>query len=100
MKTAYNIIIKPIQTEKSMAMAMPEKAGSNKALIYTFKVDREANKYAIKAAVEEIFKVKVDSVRTVRVKGKPKTTQRNRGQRSDWKKALVVLKEGQRLDII
>ncbi|MFH1228201.1 MAG: 50S ribosomal protein L23 [Planctomycetota bacterium] len=100
MKTAYNIIRKPIQTEKSMSMATPEKVGSNKSLVYTFKVDRNANKYSIKAAVEEIFKVKVDSVRTISVKGKPKIYQRTRGQRCDWKKALVVLKEGQRLDVI
>lgn len=100
MKSPYNIIIKPLQTEKTMAMATPEKVGSDKPLTYTFRVDKHANKHQIKSAIEEIFKVKVGAVRTINMQGKPKTYRFSKGQRIDWKKAMVVLKKGYRLDVI
>ena len=100
MKAAHNIIIRPIQTEKSMAAATPEKVGSDKPLVYTFKVYPRANKHEIKSAIEEIFKVKVDSVRTMNLSGKPKIYKNTYGQRVSWKKALVVLEKGYRLDVI
>jgi large subunit ribosomal protein L23 len=65
-----------------------------------FKVSRNANKIEIKKAVEEIFKVSVDSVTTINCKGKKKRMGRYEGKRSDWKKAMVTLKEGEKLDFI
>ena len=64
MKTAYDIIVKPIITEKSMSAVADKK--------YVFKVARDAGKIEIKKAIEEIFKVKVKSVNTINVKGKEK----------------------------
>ncbi|MBA1148911.1 50S ribosomal protein L23 [Ectothiorhodospiraceae bacterium WFHF3C12] len=63
-----------------------------------FRVARDAEKGEIKKAVEQLFEVQVDKVRTVKVKGKQKGFGRIRGKRSDWKKAYVVLKPGQDID--
>ncbi|WP_293756580.1 50S ribosomal protein L23 [uncultured Paraglaciecola sp.] len=62
------------------------------------KVVKDANKEEIKAAVEKLFEVEVDSVRTLNVKGKTKRSGSSFGKRKDWKKAYVVLKEGQNID--
>jgi large subunit ribosomal protein L23 len=62
------------------------------------KVVKDANKEEIKAAVEKLFEVEVDSVRTLNVKGKTKRNGSSFGKRKDWKKAYVVLKEGQNID--
>lgn len=64
------------------------------------KVDITSNKHEIKAAVEALFEVKVDSVRTVLVKGKTKRRGAKLGRRSDWKKAYVTLQEGQDLNFL
>ncbi|UOO37828.1 50S ribosomal protein L23 [Oscillospiraceae bacterium CM] len=86
MKTAYDIIIRPIITEQSM-----EQGDINK---YAFVVARDANKIEIKKAVEEIFGVKVDKVNTLNMQGKRKRTGRYpEGRRSAWKKAVVKLTE-------
>jgi len=82
----YKIIIAPLMTEKSVALKE-----SNQ---YVFEVNKNANKNAIKKAVESIFKVKVEDVRTVNVKGKNHRVGRYEGKRPDWKKAIVKLKEG------
>lgn len=66
---------------------------------YIFRVDREANKLEIKKAVEELFKVKVDEVTTMRMYGKPKRMGRYEGRRSDWKKAIVKLKKGETIEL-
>jgi large subunit ribosomal protein L23 len=66
---------------------------------YLFEVARDANKIEVKQAVEAIFSVKVDSVRTLRVHGKPKRLGRYAGHRSDWKKAVVTLKKGQTIEL-
>ncbi|TMQ57024.1 MAG: 50S ribosomal protein L23 [Candidatus Eisenbacteria bacterium] len=66
---------------------------------YLFEVSRDANKIEIKRAIESIFNVKVDSVRTIRVHGKPKRMGRFAGHRPDWKKALVTLKKGQTIEL-
>jgi len=66
---------------------------------YLFEVARDANKIEIKKAIESIFSVKVDSVRTIRVHGKPKRMGRYAGHRPDWKKALVTLKKGETIEI-
>ncbi len=79
----YDIIIKPIISEKSMDQSADKK--------YTFKVALGANKIEIKKAVEEIFGVKVESVTTQRVLGKVKRMGATFGKRADWKKAVVKL---------
>lgn len=81
---AYDIIRKPVISEKSMN-EMSEKK-------YTFIVDINANKTEIKNAVEQIFKVKVDKVNTIRVLGKMKRTGKYEGRRASYKKAVVKLK--------
>ena len=88
---ARDIIIKPVVTEKSIALMEQNK--------YVFKVALSANKIEIKKAVEEIFKVKVVDVNTVRVKGKEKRMGRSVGRTSDYKKAIVQLAEGDSIEI-
>lgn len=83
-KTVYDIIKKPIITEKSMQGVANKK--------YTFEVSASVNKVEIKKAVEEIFKVKVAKVNTMNVLGKFKRVGSKRGKRPDWKKAIVQLK--------
>lgn len=83
---AYDIIKKPILSEKSYA-GIPVKK-------YTFVVDGRATKPQIKAAVEEAFKVKVDKVNTVNVRGKYKRQGKNEGYTSKFKKAYVQLSAG------
>lgn len=80
---AYDIVRKPIITEKSMNEMADKK--------YAFIVDVNANKTEIKKAIEEIFKVKVDKVNTVRVMGKMKRMGKNEGRRPSYKKAMVKL---------
>ncbi|GIM29895.1 50S ribosomal protein L23 [Clostridium polyendosporum] len=81
--TSHDIIRKPVITEKSMA-AMAEKT-------YTFIVHMSANKVQIKKAVEEVFGVKVEDVKTMRVIGKTKRVGVHVGKRADFKKAVVKL---------
>ncbi|MDE6060614.1 MAG: 50S ribosomal protein L23 [Clostridia bacterium] len=81
--TAYDIIIQPILSEKSFD-GIPDKK-------YTFKVLKSATKSQIKAAVEQIFGVKVEKVNTVNYDGKLKRMGRNEGRRSAYKKAIVTL---------
>ncbi len=90
MKTAHSILKLPLITEKSTF----EK---EKLQTLTFKVARDANKIEIKAAVEKIFKVKVDSVRTANFHGKVRRQGRYSGRRPDWKKAYVTLKKGEKM---
>ena len=87
MKTSYDIIKRPIITEKSALFA--EKA------VYTFEVSKDANKVEIKKAIEEIFNVKVVAIRTVNVHRKAKRMQRYEGFKSAYKKAIVRLEPGQ-----
>ena len=85
MKSAYDIIKRPVLTEKSY-----EDMASKK---YTFEVAIDANKTEIKAALEEIFEgVKVDSVNTLRIQGKMKRQGRYIGRRPERKKAIITLK--------
>lgn len=80
---AYDIVRRPVITEKAMSEMADKK--------YTFIVDINANKTEIKDAVEEIFKVKVDRVNTVRVLGKMKRQGRYEGRRPSYKKAIIKL---------
>jgi len=66
---------------------------------YVFEVDRKANKYQVKEAVQGAFKVKVDSVRTMVVAGKVRRMGRNEGKTPTWKKAVVRLKQGQSISM-
>lgn len=90
MKTIYDIIKRPIITEKSSALA--------EKLVYTFEVDVDANKVEIKKAIEEIFKVKVTEIHTVNVKRKAKRMGRYEGFKPAYKKAVVRLEKGQKID--
>ena len=87
---AHDIIIRPIITEKSSALIELNK--------YTFEVHRSANKIQIRKAVEQIFKVKVLSVNTMNVPAKPKRMGAFVGKTRSWKKAIVALPEGQRIE--
>ena len=80
---SYDIIIRPILSEKSFATI--------KQKMYTFEVHKDATKPQIKKAIEEIFKVKVESVNVANFKGKPKRQGRTTGKTSAWKKAYVQL---------
>ncbi len=91
MKEAYHIIRRPLITEKSTRQKEANRQ-------YAFEVDRGANKIEIQSAVERLFKVKVLQVRTCNVLGKIKRLGKKYGKRSDWKKAIVTLKEGDRID--
>jgi len=66
---------------------------------YLFEVARDSNKIEIKRAIESIFNVKVNSVRTIRMHGKPKRQGRFAGHRPDWKKALVTLQKRQSIEL-
>ena len=83
MRTAYDIIIRPIITEKSMEATEEKK--------YVFEVAPSANKIEIRKAIETIFGVKVQSVNTVKVQGKTKRMGVHVGKRSDMKKAYIQL---------
>jgi len=83
MKSNYDIIMKPIVSEKSMA-SMQDKT-------YAFRVAKDANKIEIKNAVEEIFRVSVEKVTVVNVRGKDKRVGVHAGKTASWKKAYVKL---------
>lgn len=89
--TPYDIIRRPVITEKSNL----QKETVNQV---TFEVAPQSNRVEIKSAVERIFNVKVKGVRTLNVSGKVKRRGRILGRRKDWKKAIVSLGPGQRID--
>lgn len=91
MNDMYQILKRPLVTEKSTLM----KDERNKLL---FEVDRRANKIQIKEAVQKIFKVDVLDVATMNIKGKKKRVGRHFTTRPDWKKAVVTIKAGQRVE--
>ena len=84
MKTAHDVIVRPIITEDSMDRLADKK--------YTFEVAPGSNKIEIKRAVEEIFKVQVAKVNTITVPAKEKRVGYHVGKTSEWKKAIVTLK--------
>jgi large subunit ribosomal protein L23 len=88
---AHYIIRRPLITEKTSI----QKEVANQV---TFEVDRGANRIEIKKAIEKIFKVNVTGVRTMQVKGKAKQRGRIIGKRRSWKKAVVTLAPGDRID--
>lgn len=90
MLTCYDIIKNLVRTEKGTQLESDRK--------YLFQVAIKANKPEIKKAVEEIYKVKVAEVNTTKVPGKRKRVRQELGYTSSWKKAIVTLKEGQKID--
>ena len=92
MSDPYEIIERPLLTEKSVAATALGK--------YTFRVRKGANKIEIAKAVEKVFNVKVDGVNTMIVKGKKKRLGRHpEGKTADWKKAIVTLKPGYKIEV-
>ena len=87
----YDVILSPLITEKATALSEHNKV--------VFRVRADATKPQIKEAVEKLFDVKVKSVNTLVTKGKVKMFRGTRGQRSDVKKAVVTLAEGQTIDV-
>ncbi len=87
----YDIIKRPLITEKTNI----QKEMHNKV---TFEVDRNANRVEIRRAVEKIFNVRVASVRTMQVRGKVKRRGKILGKRRNWKKAIVTLMTGERIE--
>ena len=88
---AYNVIVKPVVTEKSTALS------ENNQIV--FLVNINSNKIDIKKSIELIYGVKVRSVNVIRVKGKTKVFKGKVGKRSDYKKAIVCLPKGQSIDL-
>ncbi len=87
----YQVIIRPLITEKNTNLMMFNK--------YSFEVARESTKPQIKRAIEHIFNVNVINVRTLNVRGKKRRRGREFGYQRDWKKAIVTLVEGDRIDL-
>ncbi|HQD76701.1 MAG: 50S ribosomal protein L23 [Peptococcaceae bacterium MAG4] len=87
----YDVLKKPLITEKSTSLLEDNK--------YTFEVDPRANKTEIKQAVQTIFKVKVEKVNTIRIKGKTKRVRNIPGKTPDRKKAIVTLRKGDKIEI-
>jgi large subunit ribosomal protein L23 len=92
MQDVYTIVKQPIVTEKSTI-------ATERANAYTFLVSMHANKIEIKNAIEKIFKVKVDKVRTQVRKGKPRRVRYKMGYQPDWKRAVVTLQEGHKIEM-
>jgi len=87
----HQIIIRPVITEKNTNLMQYNK--------YSFEVDRNANKHQIKHAVETLFKVSVSKVHTMNMRGKMRRRGRQIGYTADWKKAIVTLIPGDRIEL-
>jgi large subunit ribosomal protein L23 len=90
MRNLYDVIRRPLITEKSTTLKEAQRT-------VCFEVHRDATKPEIKRAVEALFGAKVSDVRVANVHGKVKRQGRYAGKRPDWKKAFVVLKEGEKM---
>jgi len=86
------VLVAPVISEKSTRLADGENC-------FVFKVRKDATKFQVKKAVEQLFDVEVDDVRLLNVKGKTKRFGRIMGKRPDWKKAYVRLKPGHEIDL-
>jgi len=91
MTLQYDIIKRPVVTEKTNI----QKEAANQV---TFEVDRKANRIEVRRAIERIFNVRVANVRTMQIRGKFKRRGRVLGKRRDWKKAIVTLRPGDRIE--
>ena len=90
MSTIYHVIRRPVITEKGLELKESERT-------LCFEVDDNASKTQIQEAVEQLFKVKVERVRTMVVPGKMRRRGKSFGYRADWKKAYVTLREGEKM---
>ena len=90
MNTIYQVIKRPVITEKGLSLKEKDRT-------LCFEVDQGASKQQIQEAVEQLFKVKVQHVRTMVVPGKMRRRGKYTGYRSDWKKAYVTLREGEKM---
>lgn len=88
----YNIIVKPLVTEQGMHFANTRGA-------YSFEVNKKANKIQIKQAIERLYGVAVDKVRTANCRGKRRRRGRSIGMTRNWKKAIVFLKDDHHIDL-
>jgi large subunit ribosomal protein L23 len=88
-----DVIIRPLMTEKSMRLKDEQNT-------VTFQVRPDANKVEVRRAVEVVFNVKVADVRTASYEGKLKRMGRHAGRRADWKKAIVTLQPGHKIDLV
>ncbi len=91
MKNAHIVLKALLRTEKGAVLAVENK--------YLFSVLKDANKIEIKKAVEDIYKVKVQDVNTQVMNGKIKRVRQQAGKTPDWKKAVVTLKDGHKIDL-
>ncbi len=92
MRDPREIVIRPVVTERSTELGEDQNA-------YTFIVSKDANKIEIRAAVERLFGVKVAGVRTLNYRGKWRRVGRSLGRRPSYKKAIVKLASGERIDV-
>jgi len=92
MATLYRTVVRPIMTEKTSAAYQDRQE-------YTFQVAPDANKTAIRAAIEKLFGVTVTGVQTMNCRGKTRRVGQSIGKRANWKKAIVTLKQGDTIDI-
>ena len=93
MRDPRSVLVRPLMTEKSMQ----QKEAHNTV---TFRVHPDANKVEIRTAVEQVFNVKVSDVRTASFEGKLKRMGRHVGRRADWKKAIVTLAPGHKIELV
>jgi large subunit ribosomal protein L23 len=87
------VIVRPLMTEKSMRLKEDQNT-------VTFQVRTDANKVEIRHAVETVFNVKVADVRTISLEGKLKRMGKHQGRRADWKKAIVTLQPGHKIELV
>ena len=92
-RTPREILIRPLMTEKSMRQ-------KEEVNTVTFRVTPDANKVEIRSAVEQVFNVKVADVRTASFEGKLKRMGKHIGRRADWKKAIVTLAPGHKIELV
>lgn len=92
MRTSYDVLKNFLRTEKG--------ANIEKKRQYLFEVDVQATKVEIKKAVEEVYKVKVQAVNVLQMPGKLKRVRTKYGYTPDWKKAVVTLKEGNKIEVV
>ena len=92
MRNIHEVIVRPVITEKST-----DQYDRNQA--YTFVVDKAANKHEIAQAIQTLFNVKVESVRTMNYTGKERRVGKHVGRRAAWKKAVVKLRDGDTIEI-
>jgi large subunit ribosomal protein L23 len=92
MATLHRTVVRPLVTEKTSAAYQAKGE-------YAFEVAPNANKLAIRSAIEKLFGVKVTGVWTMNVRGKPRRVGQSIGKRPNWKKAIVTLREGDKIDV-